>query len=102
MNISVLKLSTGEDVLSEIESESETEYVLINPVLIYVIPYKDGQPNIEFIPFPLHSDPKPGKTFCLTKKCVVYSYEPNEKYIENYNKIFGSGIITPQKKLIID
>ena len=37
MDIKVLKLTTGEEVLSEIESESETEYVLSNPVGLSLI-----------------------------------------------------------------
>ena len=32
MKIIAMKLITGEDVLGEIESESETEFVLENPV----------------------------------------------------------------------
>ena len=102
MNMLILKLSTGEDVLTEIESESETDYVFINPVLIAVLQNKDGKPNVEFLAFPLHSEPKKDKTICISKKCVVYSYEPGERYVENYNKLFSS-IITPAKQeLIID
>ena len=37
MKVLALKLSTGEDVLGEIESESETEFVLVNPVGITVM-----------------------------------------------------------------
>jgi hypothetical protein len=102
MNMLILKLSSGEDVLSEIESESETEYVLFNPVIIAVMPNNDGIPNVEFLTFPLHSEAQKGKSYCLQKKAVVYSYEPGERYVENYNKIF-SDIITPSKQeLIID
>ena len=32
MEIKILKLITGEEVLGEVEIESETEVVLINPV----------------------------------------------------------------------
>ena len=102
MNMLILKLSSGEDVLSEIESESETEYVLFNPVIIAVMPNNNGKPNVEFLTFPLHSEAQKGKTYCLQKKAVVYSYVPGERYVENYNKIFSEIVIPEKQELIID
>jgi hypothetical protein len=101
MNVLALKLTTNEDVMGEIESESETEYVVLNPLSIAVVPTPQGQPNIGFVPFPIHSEQKVDRTICIAKKNVVYSYEPAQNYVENYKRIFGSGIITPQKQLII-
>ena len=46
MDIKILKLTTSEEVLSEIESEDETHYVLVNPVGVAVVRGKDGQPNV--------------------------------------------------------
>jgi hypothetical protein len=101
MNIQVLKLITNEEVLGEIESESETEIVVSNPVGIAVVRGKDGQPNIGFAPFPIHGEQKSGKTFAFSKKHIVYSYVPAEDFVNNYNQIFGSGIVLPNKQLIV-
>jgi hypothetical protein len=101
MNILAMKLITGEDVLSEIESQSETEFVLVNPVGIAVVRGKDGQPSIGFSPFPLHGEQKSNVTIAIAKKNVVYSYTPAEDFITNYNQIFGSGIIVPPQKSLI-
>jgi hypothetical protein len=101
MEIIALKLSTGEDVLGEIDSQSETEFVLVNPVGISVVRGKDGQPNIGFSPFPLHAEQKSGATVALAKKNVVYSYVPAEDFISNYTQIFGSGIVIPPQKQLI-
>ena len=100
MNILALKLITGEEILGEIESESETEFVLVNPVGIAVIRGKDGQPSVGFAPFPIHAEQKTGATVALAKKNVVYSYVPAEDFITNYSSIFGSGIVLPNKQLI--
>ena len=103
MKIIALKLITGEDLLGEVESETETEYILENPVGIAVVRGKDGQPNVGFAPFPLHAPQEKGTTIALAKKHVVYSYVPAEDFITNYNQIFGSGIVLPPvKKLIVD
>jgi hypothetical protein len=101
MNIISLKLLTGEDVLGEIESESETEFVLVNPVGITVVRGKEGQPSIGFSPFPLHAEQKSGAVIAIAKRNVVYSYVPAEDFITNYNQIFGSGIIVPPQKTLI-
>jgi len=101
MKILALKLVTHEEVLGEIESESETEFVLVNPVGITVVRGKDGMPSVGFSPFPLHSEQKTGSTIVLAKKHVVYSYVPAEDFVNNYNQIFGSGIVLPSKQLIV-
>ena len=100
MKILALKLVTHEEILGEIEAESETEFVLVNPVGITVVRGKDGMPNVGFSPFPLHAEQKTGTTIALNKKTVVYSYTPAEDFVSNYNQIFGAGIILPNKSLI--
>ena len=101
MEVLALKLITGEDLLGEIESESETEFVLVNPVGIAVVRGKDGQPSVGFAPFPIHAAQKIGATVALAKKNVVYSYVPAEDFITNYSSIFGSGIVLPPTKQLI-
>ena len=100
MDIKLFKLINGEEVLGELESESETEYVLSNPVGIAIVRGKDGQPNVGFAPFPLHAEQKTGQTIAFSKKNVVYSYTPAEEFINNYNQIFGAGIVLPNKQII--
>jgi hypothetical protein len=103
MNIIALKLVTGEDVLGELQAQSETEFVLENPVGIAVVRGQNGQPNVGFAPFPIHAAQEKRTTIALAKKHVVYYYVPAEDFISNYNQIFGSGIVVPPtKKLIID
>ena len=101
MEVLALKLTTGEDVLGELESQSETEFVILNPVGIAVVRGKDGQPQVGFSPFPIHGEQKSGTTIALAKKNVVYSYTPAQDFINNYNSIFGSGLVVPPTKSLI-
>lgn len=101
MNILVFKLITGEEILSEVESTSETEFVLCNPVGIAIVRGKDGQPNVGFAPFPLHAEQEKNKTIAIAKKNVVYSYVPANDFVNNYNSIFGSGIVLPPTQSLI-
>jgi hypothetical protein len=101
MEIIALKLITGEDVLAEVESESETEFVLENPVGIAVVRGRDGQPNVGFAPFPLHAPQEKNAKITLAKKHIVYYYTPAEDFITNYKQVFGAGIVLPNKQLIV-
>jgi len=56
---------------------------------------------VGFSPFPLHVEQKTRTTIALAKKHVVYSYVPAEDFVNNYNQIFGSGIVLPSKQLIV-
>ena len=101
MEVIALKLVTGEDVLGEVSSRSETEIVLENPVGITVVRGRDGQPNIGFSPFPLHAEQTKDAIIALALKHVVYEYTPAPDFISNYQQVFGAGIIVPPQKQII-
>lgn len=101
MVILILKLITGDEILGEIESQSETEYVIVNPVQVSIVRGKDGSPNVGFAPFPLHAEQKTGTIIAFNKKNVVYSYVPAQDFLDNYNQIFGSGIVLPPTKKLI-
>jgi hypothetical protein len=101
MKILAFKLITNEELLAEVETESETEFVLCNPVGIAIVRGNDGQPNVGFAPFPLHSEQKSGSTIAIAKKNIVYYYVPAEDFISNYKQIFGAGIILPGQQQII-
>jgi hypothetical protein len=100
MTIKVLKLTSGEDVLGE-ASIFEDQWHVKNPVGIAVVRGKDGQPNVGLSPFPLHSPQKKDATIDIPVTSVVYSYVPAQDFIDNYNQIFGSGIVLPTPKQII-
>jgi hypothetical protein len=100
MDVKILKLITGEEVLGEIESQSETEMVLCNPVGVAIVRGADGKPNVGFAPFPLHAAEEKNRRIAFALKHVVYSYVPADDFVKNYNQIFGAGIILPNKQFI--
>ena len=100
MTIIVLKLITHEEVLGEVKSETPISFTLSNPVAIAVVRGQDGTPNVGFAPFPTHANHGKNSTIDIDKKNVVYYYIPADDFIENYNQIFGSGIILPNKQIL--
>ena len=100
MSIKVLKLTSGEDILGDADIV-QGQWHITNPVGIAVVRGKDGQPNVGLTPFPLHAPQKKDSTIDIPLTSVVYSYEPSQDFIDNYNQIFGSGIVLPTPKQII-
>jgi hypothetical protein len=104
-NIAILHLITGEDVLGQI-TEGDTVYGVTDPVGVSIVRQPNGQPGVGFVPFPMHriadpSDPpKKGYTIAIPRASVVYSYVPAQDFIDNYNQIYGSGIVLPNKQII--
>ena len=103
MDIKILKLVTGEEVLGEVFKDgTSADWVkLKNPVGIAVVRGKDGMPNVGFTPFPLHAEPKSGEVFAFRSEHIVYSYVPGEDFCSNYGQIFGSGLVVPPTPKII-
>lgn len=98
MNVKAIRLITGEDVISEIEDLGST-WTLKNPVQVSVVPNRSSnQPTFGFMPFPLTSN---AKEITIKVEHVIFSCEPAEEFLAQYNQLFGSGIVTPTKSLII-
>jgi hypothetical protein len=103
MNIKGIKLVTGEDVIADFSVLPDNRIRLINAVQIRVVPpqIRGGEPSMGFVPFPTFSGKN--NSFLLVEPLhVVYTYEPAEEISYNYNQTFGSGIITPSKRLITE
>ena len=105
MTIMILKLVTGEEVLGDVAVHIDA-YKVTDPVGVTIVRQQSGQPGVGFTPFPLHrlgdpnQAPENGYVIDLPHHSVVYSYEPAQDFIDNYNQIFGAGIILPNKQII--
>jgi len=102
MRVECFKLVTGEDVLAEVKMENEFRFVLVNPVGIAVVRGKDGNPNVGLAPFPMYSQQGiKGATIDIPRSSVVYHYVPTQDFLDNYDQIFGAGLVLPKPKQLI-
>lgn len=93
MNVKLIRLNTGEDVIADLISETQNSLVLSNPIV--AVP--SGRGELGFAPWsPLLS--KDVKEITINKHYVVYVSETQDQIVEQYNQIF-SPIITPSKQL---
>lgn len=98
--VKCFRLVTGEDIIADYEDNGIDSYVFNNPVQVSMVPSRSqtGEPNFGFMPFPIVSNDKQIK---VKYDHIVFVCEPAEEFKNQYNSIFGSGIVTPTKKLII-
>ena len=96
MNVKLIRMWSGEDVVTDLISENEDCVVITNPIV--AIP--SGQGNIGFAPW---SPLLEGRDVELevTKKYVIYINMPQEQIIEQYNDMFSPVATPPRKKLIL-
>lgn len=91
MNVVALKLLNGEDILCEFHYEDANHFEVENPASIVSSPSADGRGmSIGLAPYlPFSSD----KKVKFAKTAVITTYTPDQKLCNEYNRIFGSGIV---------
>ena len=96
MNVKLIRMWSGEDVVADLISENEDSVVITNPIV--AIP--SGQGNIGFAPWsPIHK--AEGTEIEVTKKYVIYISETQDEIIEQYNQMYAPVATPPKKRLIL-
>ena len=96
MNVKLIKMWSGEDVITDLVKETDDSIIILNPIVV-VPSGQEGQVGLApWSPLLKGKDTE----LEVTKKYVVYINEPQEEFIDNYKEMF-SPIATPPKKLIL-
>jgi hypothetical protein len=95
MNVKLIRMWSGEDVIADLKDNLTEVIVISNPIV--AIPTGNGQ--LGFAPW---SPLLKGKNeeIEITKKYIVYIAEVQEQILEQYEQMF-SVIKSPSKKLIV-
>ena len=95
INVKLLRVVTGEEVIAELVSEGDTFITIKNGLV--VLPTQSG---VGFAPWATVIDPdKPEIT--LSHDHVVYIAEVSSDVRKKYNELFGSKLVTPEDKKLI-
>ena len=96
MNIKIVRLTTGEELICDVKvrSERSTDQVILKDVAI-LIPTQQNQ--LGLAPFMAYSDAKDG--FHTTMNSIMFIVEPQAELKNQYQKMF-SKIITPTSNII--
>ena len=96
IDVKLIRIVTGEEIIAEIVSEGDTAIVVKNGLV--VIPSAQG---VGFAPWAtIINKEKPEIT--LDKRNLIYIVDLDEEVTKKYNEMFGSKLVTPaSKKLIV-
>ena len=95
MNVKVIRLSSGEDVVASVLETKEDSIVIENAIV--AVPAGGGQ--LGFAPYaPLLN--RDQKELEINRKWIIYVADVNDDLVEQYEEMF-SPIATPTKKLIL-
>jgi hypothetical protein len=95
MNVKLIRMWSGEDVVADLIEEKDDSVVICNPIV--AVPTGNGQ--MGFAPW---SPLLKGKNEELevTKKYIVYMADTQTEIVEQYQDMF-SVLKTPSKKLVL-
>lgn len=89
MTVKIVKLVTGEEIIGE-EIQSDSEGIVVkNPAVILMRQTPDGKFSIALAPYMAYAEF--GRVF-LYKNAVAADCEPDVQMVNEYNRIYGSGI----------
>ena len=95
MNVKLIRMWSGEDVVADVVKENEDTIVFINPIV--AVP--TGQGQMGFVPWsPLLKEK--GSEIEIPRNYVVYMAEVQDTTVEGYTNMFST-IQTPSKSLIL-
>ena len=87
-NVKVFKLINGEELISEIHNVYHDHFELKNPANIMLQPTQNGQMGVGIAPYMPYAD----GNVKLYKSAIASEAIPEQSMINEYNRIFGSGI----------
>lgn len=95
MNVKLIRMSSGEDLITNLVDETEEAIVVENAI----VGVPTGQGTLGFAPWsPMIN--KAQTEITVDKKFVVYIAEADESIVNQYTQMY-SNIITPDKKIIV-
>jgi len=86
--VKVFKLINGEELISEVFNAFGDSFELKNPATIMLQPTQNGQMGVGIAPYM----PYASGNVSLYKNAIAAEAEPDQSMINEYNRIFGSGI----------
>ena len=95
INVKLIRVITGEEIIAEVLSETDDTITIQNGLV--VIPDPQG---VGFAPWATVID-KDNPEVTMSKRHVVYVAALQEDVAKKYNEMFGSKLITPDKKKLL-
>jgi len=95
-DIKLIKLTSGEEILAKVVSQSECAWVLDDVTSVVMHPTKDGTMSVGFAPFMPYNE----GTISLWATSIALVAEPNQQLKSEHTRIFSGIEIAPAGSII--
>jgi hypothetical protein len=100
MQVQLVRLINGEELLGKILSTTSDVVRIQNPVRVVVMPNKidPKTPNVGFAPWAEFTE---DKSFDIDKRHVLCIMNPVKEFINQYNSMFGGLVLPTNSNLLV-
>jgi hypothetical protein len=100
MQVQLVRLINGEELLGKILSTTSDVVLIQNPVRVIVMPNKidPKTPNVGFAPWAEFTE---DKSFDIDKRHVLCIMNPVKEFINQYNSMFGGLVLPTNSNLLV-
>lgn len=89
MTVKIFKLLTGEEVIGSEEKQDRESITLKNPAVILMRQTEDGRFTVALAPYMAYAE---FGTVIIYRTAIAADCEPDVKMVNEYSRIYGSGI----------
>lgn len=89
MTVKIFKLLTGEEVIGSEETQDRDSITLKNPAVILMRQTEDGRFTVALAPYMAYAE---FGTVIIYRTAIAADCEPDVKMVNEYSRIYGSGI----------
>jgi hypothetical protein len=91
LNIKLIKMINGEEIIAKVKDEDATHITVTKPAIVMMAPGQNGNMSVQMGPYcPYTDDDLP-----IGRHVIVYMTNPNNELLNGYNNAFGSGLLVP-------
>ena len=96
--IKILKIISGEELIADI-TENGNFLTLEKPCVLQLVPSRNNpeQPSMALIPYAMYTE---DHKVTVSRNHIVWLEEPLRELYNQYNSIFGNGIVVANSKLM--
>jgi hypothetical protein len=96
MNVMIVKLTSGEDIIGKIET-GESYIEIKNPMVLVMRPDAGGQMKGGMVPFAPFADEDNVRIY---PHAIAADYKPSQDLVNEYNRIFGGIVVANQMPIV--
>lgn len=91
--VKVLKLTTGEEIVGDVEINSD-KFTIKKPCALQLVPSRTNpeQPMMALIPYAPYTE---NHSILVDRNHIVWCEPPLKELYNQYNSIFGTGLVVP-------